>query len=202
MRKLTATEKRATLVGFVGAVLVLLLVLGSQAQAANRLFQTIPTPTPRTIPAPTSDGTSPQAGEGSTTGNGLLVRQEMTPQDVVPGQIVRIQLNVSNTLEEEVTRVLLVDHLDPGFQPQAVKATQGAARVQGLLVLVDVGTIEAGQTVLVIIDARVDPAAENGQIMLNQAVVEFDGGQASSQVVAAGLPPAELPATGREGWTP
>jgi hypothetical protein len=128
--------------------------------------------------------------------------QEITPQDVLRGQTLSIQIGITNTLAEEVTGVLLVDHLDPGLQPLVVKATQGAARVEGQLVLVDVGTMEAGQTILVIIDARVDPVARNGQIILNQTGVEFDGGQVSSEVVAAGLPPVELPATGREGRAP
>ena len=202
MPKLTSTEKRAILVGLMGTVLVLGLALGSQVQAANRLFQTIPTPTPRTIPAPTSDGTSPQAGEGSAAGASLVVHQEMAPQDVVPGQTIVIRLNVTNTSAQEVMGVLLTDRLDPGLQALEVKATQGAVRVQGQLVLIDMGTIEAGQTILAIIAARVDPGARNGQILLNQAAVDFYGGQASSEVAAAGLAPVELPATGRDGRAP
>lgn len=202
MRKLTSREHRAIAIGLIGTVLVLLLALGSQVQAANRLFQTIPTPTPRTIPAPTVDGTSPQAGEGSAAGSSLVVAQEITPQDVMPGQMMNIRLVVTNTMAESVTGILLLDHLDPGLRPLEIRASQGAARVQGQVVLVDVGTMEAGQVVLVLIAARVDPGARNGQIILNQATVDFDGGQASSEIEAAGLPPAELPATGRNRRAP
>ncbi len=202
MRKLTSKEYRAIAIGLIGTVLVMVLALGSQVQATNRLFQTIPTPTPRTIPAPTGEGTSPQVGEGATAGADLIVEQEIAPQDVTPGQTMNIRLVVTNTLAEPVTSILLLDRLDPGLQPLEVRASQGAARVQGQVVLVDVGTMEAGQIALVVIAARVDPGARNGQIILNQATVEFDGGQASSAVGAAGLPPAELPATGRDRRAP
>ncbi len=202
MEKLTSKEYRALAIGLIGTVLVLVLALGSQVQAANRLFQTIPTPTPRTIPAPTVDGTSPQGSEGSAASTRLVIEQEMAPQDVTPGQTINIRLVVTNTLAESVTGILLLDHLDPGLQPLEVRASQGAARVQGQVVLVDVGTMEAGQTVLVLIEARVDPSARDGQIILNQATVDFDGGRTSSEARAAGLPPAELPATGRERRAP
>ena len=200
--ELTSRRKRIILVGFAAAVMVFALVLGSQVQATGRLFQTIPTATPRTIPVPTSDGTSPGLGEGAASGTGLVVRQVMTPQDVMPGQTVSIQVMVTNTMEEDAVNVLLLDGLDPALQPVSVKATQGAARVEGQSVLIDVGTMEAGQSILAIIETRVEPLSRNGQIILNQATVEYAGGQADSEVAAVGLPPTDLPATGRNRRAP
>ena len=116
----------------------------------------------------------------------------------MPGQAVSIQVMVTNTMEEDAMSLLFLDRLDAGLRPTGVKATQGSARVQGQFALIDMGTIEAGQTILAIIEARVDPGAQNGQIILNQATVEYEGGQASSEDSAVGLPPTDLPATGRD----
>jgi hypothetical protein len=126
----------------------------------------------------------------------------MAPQDVMPGETVSIQVMVTNTMEEDTSSVLLLDNLDPGLQPAKVKATQGAARVEGQFVLVDIGTMEAGQSIMAIIEARVEPSSRNGQIILNQATVEYDGGLANSEIAAVGLPPTDLPATGRDRRAP
>jgi hypothetical protein len=175
----------------------LLLAWGSEAQATSRLFQTIPTPTPRTAPPVPQPGMTVQPGEEPVAGGIVTVSQEMLPPDVLPGQEIDVRLQIRNDATESTRGVLLSDELDAALQPLEVRASQGAARVQGQSVVVDLGTVEAGQTVLVLIRARVDPGAVPGLIILNQASLFFDGGQTRSNTAAAGLPPSELPATGR-----
>jgi uncharacterized repeat protein (TIGR01451 family) len=126
------------------------------------------------------------------------VRQEITPVDVLPGQQVSIRLRLTNASTDDVTGIILTNPLDPALKPLEVRATQGAARVQGQSVLIDLGTVDVGQTAVVMIRARVAPDAQAGQIILNQATAYFDGGQTSSDAAAAGLPPSELPATGQD----
>jgi hypothetical protein len=121
----------------------------------------------------------------------------MRPPDVLPGEELDVRLQIRNAATEATRGVLLSDALDAALQPLEVRASQGAVRVQGQSVVVDLGTVEAGQTVLVLIRARVDPGAAPGQIILNEASLFFDGGQTRSNTAAAGLPPSELPATGR-----
>lgn len=132
----------------------------------------------------------------------LVVRQEMARQDVMAGEILNIRLDVTNVSAEQVTGLLLSDRLDAALRPLVVRATQGSATVQGMVVYIDVGTLEAGQTVLAFIEARVDLTAQNGQIVLNQVTADFDGGTVVAEAAAAGLPPIELPATGRDGRAP
>jgi hypothetical protein len=88
------------------------------------------------------------------------------------------------------------------LQPLELRATQGAARVRGQSILVDLGFIEAGQTVVLIIRARVSSDTEAGNVILSQATVYFDAGQLRSDVAAAGLPPSVLPATGQDPMRP
>ena len=180
-----------------GAVVILLLALGSEAQATHRLFQTIPTPTPRIMPTVPGPGTNSEPSEEPGSGSTLAVSQEMVPSDVLPDQEIQVRLQIQNRTTEVIHGVLLSDELDAAVQPLEVAASQGAARVQGQSIVVDLGAVEAGQTVLVLIRARVAPDAGSGRIILNQARVLFDGGQARSNVAAAALPPSELPATGR-----
>jgi hypothetical protein len=68
--------------------------------------------------------------------------------------------------------------------------------------MVHLGTLESGQAALLVLRARVGTDAKPGQIILNQVTAFFDGGQAVSNVVAAGLPPDHLPATGLERREP
>jgi hypothetical protein len=175
----------------------LLLAWGSEAQATSRLFQTIPTPTPRTAPPVPQPGTTVQPGEEPATGGVVTASQEMLPPDVLPSQEIDVRLQIRNAATEATRGVLLSDELDAALQPLEVRASQGAVRVQGQSVVVDLGTVEAGQTVLVLIRARVDPGAAPGQIILNEASLFFDGGRTRSNTAAVGLPPGELPATGR-----
>jgi uncharacterized repeat protein (TIGR01451 family) len=199
MLRLRSPEWRPLLFGLGGALTILALALGSRAQATNRLFQTIPTPTPRIIPGP-GGGVLP--GGESASGDLLTLSAEIAPQAVLPGDEVQLKLRLTNTATDAVAGIGVLDAVDAALQPVAVSATQGAVRVQGQSVFVDVGTMEAGQTALIIIRAEVDSEAQVGQIILNQAVAQFDGGQATSEVVAAGLPPSDFPATGHDRRQP
>jgi hypothetical protein len=202
MHEPKSLEKRSIAFGLVGTLILLALTLGSGAQAANRMYQTIPTPTPRTIPAPTLEADLERAGEGATSAGPLQVRQELSPVDVLPDEELSLWLHVTNSSVDEVRGIILSDQLAPSLQALEVRATQGAARVQGQSVLVDVGTMEAGQTVVAIIRARVLPDVEPGEVIFNQATAYFDGGQAVSDIAAAALPPDELPATGQNRRLP
>jgi type VI protein secretion system component VasA len=118
------------------------------------------------------------------------------------GEETMIRVQITNTSSDLLSDVLFSDALDPALHPLEVRATQGAARVEGQSVIVDMGTLEAGQTAVVIIGVRVISEAQAGQIILNQATIYFGGDQIISDVSAAGLPPSELPATGQDTTRP
>jgi hypothetical protein len=126
----------------------------------------------------------------------------IAPVDIMADEEISFRFQVTNTTNDEVRDVIFANPLSAKLRPLEVRSTQGAARVEGQFVIVDLGRIEADQTVLVILRAKVVPDAEAGQVIVNQATVHFDGGQVGSEVAAAGLPPDRLPATGQDRSLP
>lgn len=202
MQRQEPVAQRPILLALAGTLIILVLALGSRAQAANRLFQTIPTPTPRTIPSVSGDADPTQMGDGSAQASPLAVSQVIAPVDILPDEELSSRFQVTNITNDEVRDVIFANPLPAMLRPLEIRSTQGAARVQGQSIVVDLGSIEAGQTVVVILRAKVVPDAEAGQVVVNQATVHFDGGQVGSEVAAAGLPPDRLPATGQDRSLP
>lgn len=199
MRRLLSPEWQPLPLALVGLIVVLALAQGPHAQAGNRLFQTVPTPTPRTVPTPTRAVTPrPPSGETAPARGTLALSLVAIPHDLLPGEELQFRLWLTNTSAVAITGLIVADPLDPALELLEVRATQGAAEVRDHLLTLDLGTLDAGQTALVLLRTRVTAQARPGQIVLNQATAYFDGGQATSNVAAAGLPPDELPATGRD----
>ncbi len=198
VRRLSSPEWRPLLLALAGLLAVLALTLGPRAQAGNRIFQTVPTPTPRTIPTPTRPVTPRPSEEAPPARGTLALSLTAIPHDVLPGDELQFRLWLTNTSAVAITGLIVADPLDPAMELLEVRATQGAADLRDHLLTLDLGTLDAGQRVLVLLRSRVSPQARPGQIVLNQVTAYFDGGQVTSNVAAAGLPPDELPATGQE----
>jgi uncharacterized repeat protein (TIGR01451 family) len=123
-------------------------------------------------------------------------------QDVLPQEELEFSLWVTNATTSAVTGIVLTDLLDPALHLLQVSATQGVAELRDATLMVHLDTLEPGQAALLVLRARVGTDAKPGQIILNQFTAFFDGGQVVSNVVAAGLPPDQLPATGLERREP
>lgn len=226
MNRVTLSGWRPLLFALAGVLLGLALALGSSVQAGH-LFQTVPTRTPKPSPptetrtpvpprltstplppgsteAPTSTATTATSlPEQAVSGGGqLTLRLGIDHQDVLPGETVQFDLEILNPSDAAATGISLLDSLDPAFELLRVSASQGMAEVEGQTLTIRLGTVEAGQAALVTIEVEVRETAQTGQIILNQVTAAFDGGTASSDVMVAGLPPAELPATGAERRVP
>jgi uncharacterized repeat protein (TIGR01451 family) len=132
----------------------------------------------------------------------LAVRKDAFPQDVLPGELLQYRTWLTNTSAAALTGIVLFDDIDPRLQLLEVRATHGAAEVRLQSLRIHIGALEPGESALVITTALVGASARSGEIILSQTAAQFDGGQASSNVVAAGLPPDELPATGKDGREP
>lgn len=198
MRRLLSPEWRPVPLALVGLIVVLVLARGPRAQAGNRIFQTVPTPTPRTIPPPTRAVTPRPPAEAPPARGMLALSLVAIPHDLLPGEELQFRLWLTNTSAVAITGLIVADPLDPALELLEVRATQGAADVRDHLLTLDLGTLDAGQTALILLHTRVTAQAWPGQIIANQATAYFDGGQATSNVAAAGLPPDELPTTGQE----
>jgi uncharacterized repeat protein (TIGR01451 family) len=135
-------------------------------------------------------------------GADLALRKTVIPQDILPGEPLQYRTWLTNTSATVVTGIVLVDVIDPRLQLLEVRASHGAAEVTDQSLIIHVGTLEVGESALILTNTLLSASARSGEIILNQTTAHFDGGQVSSNVVAAGLPPAELPATGEDGREP
>jgi uncharacterized repeat protein (TIGR01451 family) len=202
MRRVENLELRPLLFGLSCTLLILALGWGPQAQADTYQYQTVPTPTPPTIPTSPTERTPRPPDEAPPASPGLLLTKKARPPDILPQEELEFSLWLTNTAASAITGIILTDPLDPALHLLEVSATQGAAELSGGTLLIHLGTLEAGQTVLIVIRTRVAAETRPGQIILNQATAIFDGGRAMSNVAAAGLPPDRLPATGQERREP
>lgn len=202
MRRTENREWRPLLFGLFCTLLILALGQGPQTQAASPLYQTVPTPTPSSVPTPPGEVTPQPPGEIPTTDRALVLTMKVEPQDVLPQEDLEFSLWVTNATTPAITGIVLTDLLDPDLHLLEVSATQGAAELRDATLMVHLGTLEPGQAALIVLRARVGTEARPGQVILNQVTAYFDGGQVVSNVVAAGLPPDQLPATGLERREP
>ncbi len=202
MRRMTNLEWRPLLFGLFCTLLVLILGQGPRAGAASPLYQTVPTPTPPTVPTPPRGVTPRPPGELPPADRTLVLTMKVEPQDILPEEELEFTLWLTNVAASAVTGIVLTDPLDRALRLLEVSATQGAAELRDATLMVHLGTLEAGQAALLVMRARVSSEAQPGQIILNQVTAFFDGGQVLSNVVAAGLPPDRLPATGLERREP
>lgn len=202
MRRMAYLEWRPLLFGLFCTLLVLALGQGPRAGAASPLYQTVPTPTPPTVPTPPRGVTPRPPGEVPPADRTLVLTMKVEPQDILPEEELEFTLWLTNVTTSAVTGIVLTDPLDRALHLLEVSATQGAAEVRDATLMVHLGTLEAGQAALFVIRARVSTEAQPGQIILNQVSAFFDGDQVLSNVVAAGLPPDRLPATGLERREP
>jgi len=198
MRRFTGPEWRPLLFGVGGLLVIVALAFGPRAQATDRLFQTVPTPTPQTVPHPTAPITPrpPRRAGEPAPGGTLLAHLQISRPDVLPGEEVQFSLYLTNTSPTALRDVALVAPIDPALLPLELLATQGTAEFKAGSALVYLYTLEAGQTAQIILRARVAEEAQPGQILLLQFTARFAGNQVQSNVVAAALPPDELPPTG------
>jgi len=202
MRRVDNLEWRPLLFGLFCTLAILALGWGLRAQAAPPLNQTVPTPTPPTIPTPPRGVTPHPPDEVPPADRALVLIMKVEPQDILPEDELEFSLWLTNATSSAITGLVLRDPLDPALHLLEVSATQGAAELRDATLMVHLGTLEAGQATLLILRARVAAEAQPGQIILNQVTAFFDGGQAISNVAAAGLPPVRLPATGLERREP
>ena len=208
MRRLAGPSWLPLVFGLVSMLIALTLAASPQVQAVERLLQTVPTPTPHRVPTPvgppesSGPAESTLPSEASTSQHGLTLFQVVRPHDVLPGQKLEFSLWLTNTSNAALIDIVIVDALDPNLIPLEIQATQGAVRIEDSIAFIHLGTLEAGSGALLILHAQVDTQAQPGTIILNQFVAHFDDSEASSNIAAAGLPPAALPATGREGRGP
>jgi uncharacterized repeat protein (TIGR01451 family) len=132
----------------------------------------------------------------------LGCRAEVSREDVLPGEEIQYAISLEAAGTGAAGSVIIRDEMAPGIELLQISATQGSVEVQGQLVKLSMGTIEPGQTVLAILGLRVSRSTPAGQVFLQQATADFNGGQSLCTLVVFGTPPDHLPPTGADRRQP
>lgn len=202
------------------AIMLGTLIIGQTAWAIPDQIQdnqTVPTRTPRpptaapptaapgptsvpptaalpTAPAPT--GTVPATATALAPAVRLGLSLTANPIQVWSGVTVVYTLTVTNLSAAAVRDVVLLDSLPAGLEPGAIIAGQGAAW-EGATLRATMAELAAGAQAQIVFTARVAAGVPAGRVIVNQANASV--GNVSVQATAAiAMPPAELPAVGRD----
>lgn len=135
-------------------------------------------------------------------GQGLQLLQTVSRTDVLPGEEVTLTLQATNASSQDMLSLILVAPLDPMLQALAVSGVQGSVERQSYSLHIHLGTLEPGQSAQIAVRLKVGADTPPGHIFVHQVSVFYLDGAASSNVVGFGLPPEELPSTGKSGRTP
>lgn len=209
-RKLWNSEWRSLIVGVFLTCLLAVMAIGMpRASAETGQPQTVPSPTPQTVPEPvTPEPNEPSLPPGGPAappqpqGQGLLLQQTVSRTDVLPGEEVTLGLRATNSSSQAILSLILVAPLDSLLRPLAVSGIQGSVERQGAALSIHLGTLEAGQSAEITVRVAVGPETPPGRIFVHQFHAFYLEGEAFSNAVGFGLPPEELPPTGKRGRAP
>lgn len=202
MQDMGSRELRLALYLLAAAALLLLASMaGPGAWAANDLSRpgfTIPTPTPVRPIVPTAPPVNPPPQQlpsvAATPMQGVLTLVKTAAQSLVwPGATVKFTLVATNTGTTSLRNLTIADPLPTGLSPSG--AANGAAW-DGSTLRASRALLPPGGRVEISLETVVAANAQPGQVIINEAQAEAEGGVrtvARAQVV---LPPSELPATG------
>lgn len=160
-----------------------------------------PTPLPTNTPAPTNPP-PPTHTPAPTNPPQAIVDPYLTkaadPQFAQVGDVVQFTLIVTNPNVVELANSVLVDQLPPEFDFINATTTHGtfAFDAASNTVTFNLGTLAAGQSVTMILQARVNDKAQLGSALRNVAVLTVNGqfkGQAEAFVQ---IIPSTIPLTG------
>ncbi len=208
-RTLWNSEWRSLIVGVILTCLLAVMAIGiPRASAETGQPQTVPSPTPQTVPEPVTsepnDTTLPpgQPAPPQPQGQGLVLQQTVSRTDVLPGEEITLGLRATNSSPQAMLSLILVAPLDSLLRPLAVSGIQGSVERQGAALSIHLGTLEAGQSAEITVRVAIGPETPPGHIFVHQFHAFYLEGEAFSNAVGFGLPPEELPPTGKNGRTP
>jgi len=166
-----------------------------------------PTPTPtRAAPAATlpvrpganSCWAAPTPGFTPERAASLEWRAESDQFLVTPGQTITQRLVVRNTGSSALANVVICNPLNPALLAGQPQTTHGQARLEPEGLLVEIGSLAAGQTAQATLNLEIPADYPLGGVIESQAWLLWDNGQrASTELLTWALPPDHLPPTGR-----
>ena len=154
-----------------------------------------PTPTsPLPTPVPAATAT-PEAGVDRAD---PVITKRGEPSEALPGEEVVFTLEVTNQGKHAAVDVVVTDEMTEYLEIVEVTTTQGIVRIEGQVVIVDVGVLGPDFAVVIVIRTRVRLDAPSPLVLQNVAVLHSpNGGDRASPPVIITIPDTVLlPKTG------
>jgi uncharacterized repeat protein (TIGR01451 family)/LPXTG-motif cell wall-anchored protein len=140
-------------------------------------------------------GPTPTAGVISA----VTVTKAVNPASGLPNDSLTFSIQIRNNDTTPQPNVVFNDRILDFLEIVSVSSTKGTASFSGQEARVEIGTLEAGETVTVTIIVRIRPTAQSGDSGVNIASVSAVSGVVTSNPVAISVgqaPPGTLPGTG------
>lgn len=183
---------------------------GFEGLAINTTCAPTPTPTntntpgPSPTPLPTNTRVPPPPPTDTPAPTSLpaIVDPYLTkaadPQFAQAGDTVQFTMIVTNPNAVELANLVLVDQLPPQFDFMNATTTQGSFTFDAgsNTVTFNLGTLAAGHSATMTIQARVNDKAQAGDVLQNVAVLNVDSQQRGRAIAEVEIIPSIIPVTG------
>ena len=113
-----------------------------------------------------------------------------------PGQDATLELVVGNLSDQVVGNLLLCAPFDPDLVVTNPTASRGRAKLEPQGLVVELDELASGASARVSVDLGIPVDYPLGGVIESQALLFFNGQQASTDLWTWALPPAWLPPTG------
>jgi uncharacterized repeat protein (TIGR01451 family) len=147
--------------------------------------------TPRPTNQPSTVANNPQT-VSQPSGMNISISKTVQPENLQIGDTLSFTITVTNPTSQAIPNLTLTDNLPDIFSPTKATTSQGTVSISANLVTVNIGTLQAQQTVTVIITAEALRAAFAPETC-NQVSI----GNSVSNQVCPNIFPSELPQTGQ-----
>jgi uncharacterized repeat protein (TIGR01451 family) len=147
------------------------------------------TPNPTNQASATVINTNPQP---QASASGAIITITVQPENLQIGEPISFIITITNPTSEAINDLILTDTLPDAFSVISATSSQGTVSINGNLVTVNIGSLQANQTVTVTITAAASRTAFPPETC-NQA----NAGSSVSNQVCPSVFPSELPQTGQ-----
>ena len=188
-----------TLIGL-GVLALFLAIALLQPTSAVHAYGVTPTPTFTTTPTLTSTPTLTPTPATTPTPEIIVVDPVITkssdPAEGAPGDDVLFTLWITNRGNTAAQDVVVTDEIEEYLDILDATTNYGTVTVEGQLVTVNIGTLDAGQTVIVLISARINDLAPPNTSIENLAILTSSNSETVTSNIVTVDVPGGLPVTG------
>jgi len=127
----------------------------------------------------------------------MSITKSVSPQQAGVNQNLNFTLQVKNSGSSDASSVVVVDSFPTYLDIVSVNTNQGTTSTSGRTVQINIGTLDAGDSVRITINTKVNSTATTNQTATNFATMTFNGNQTiQSNTVSPKVIGSQLPTTG------